>query len=437
MISPARRICYQALLQVELQGVFSDDALNAGDVSALSLRDRNLVTEILFGTLRWRGWIDHILSGNVRRPWASVAPEIRTLLRMSLYQLMFLSRVPAYAVANDAVNLIKRGRRPGPDKFVNGVLRALLRTQPWRENAVVVACPDWARVSLPRWIWERWQGRFGKAAARSFALSLNTPPPHFVRLTPGGEAQMDCSGAAAAMKPSVLVPGCYIFPTSLRRIPGMDHIHEQDEASQLIPFLLDDIEGKRVWDACAAPGGKTKILRELVGGRGYVIASDLRESRVRRLKELLSIDTRAARCSLVAADASRPPPYLEPFDAVMVDVPCSGLGTMRRNPEIKWRMQESRLPEFHSFQRVVLEHAAAAVKTGGRLLYSTCSTEPEENEDVVHSFLNSNRDFTLVRPMSLPAAAPWIGQDHMFRSYPSERPWDGFFAALMVRKCRT
>jgi 16S rRNA (cytosine967-C5)-methyltransferase len=206
-----------------------------------------------------------------------------------------------------------------------------------------------------------------------------------------------------------------------------------DEASQLVPFLMGAEEGWEVWDACAAPGGKSLILKELVAPGGKVISSDSSLRRALFLKRRLA-NAGPPASMLIVADAGAHPPFCLQFDAVLVDAPCSGLGTLRRNPEIKWRFSEDRLAEFHRRQSEILNATCAAVRPGGRLLYATCSTEPEENETVVAEFLERHPDFSRVRPDVPTGIDQWVDAEGLVRTFPTVRLWDGFFAALLKRQ---
>jgi 16S rRNA (cytosine967-C5)-methyltransferase len=426
MISPARALSYQLLSQIGAGLLFSDDALNSGEMEQLEVRDRHLTTEIVYGSLRWQGLLDHMLANVSSRPWHQVEAGARILLRMSVYQMWQLNRIPDHALVNDAVELAKSEFGKGIDRYINGILRHLSRTRPWTMKTFLQDAPAWVRGSLPQWLWARWSTRFGEETAAEYALSLNKLPQPAFRL--GDKALESLSFRAVC---SDLVPGAGI------RLEGTSrqdlNFQYQDEASQLIPYLLDGISGARVWDACAAPGGKSSILVQLSGESGHVVASDLRKDRIARMAELLS-RLNNIKLDLVLADASKPPPFRCSFDAVVTDVPCSGLGTLRRNPEIKWLLKPETLNTLHKTQCRILDSASIAVRAGGQLLYSTCSTEPEENEDVINSFLSSHRDFNLRRPTAPSGIERWIGKDQMVRTFPSTRLWDGFFAALLVRR---
>ena len=427
MIGPAREAAYELLCRVEMDLAHSDDVLNSEVVSRLDPRDRNLATEIVYGTLRWRGWLDYILESAVAGSWRSVGPETKILLRMTLYQISRMDRVPDHAAIHDGVELAKRGRKPRAPGFVNGVMRNLARLRPWTAADFHRDSPMWARVSLPRWLWKRWQERFGADRAFEFALSLNRPP----RAAFQSGSELPAAGnSPSGFVPSELVPGAFLAEEGHSGLTGVGWF--QDEASQLLPYLFGPLEGARIWDACAAPGGKTAILLERCGPRGCVVSSDMDMKRALRMADALQ-NRAGGRSGIVVADAVVAPPFRVGFDAVLADVPCSGLGTLRRNPEIRWRVKPGQLMEYSKRQGRLLESVSAAVRRGGMLLYSTCSTEPEENEMVVNRFLQAHPEFHIRKPAFPAEIGSWLDARGLFRSYPGGRLWDGFFAALMDR----
>jgi 16S rRNA (cytosine967-C5)-methyltransferase len=433
MISPARSLSFKLLSRIESHHLFSDDALNSEEMAQLAVRDRHLTTEIVYGTLRWQATLDYLLASLSSRSWDDVSTGAKILLRMSLYQMWHMDRMPDYALVHDAVELAKHELGKGIDGFINGILRRLTRTRPWHDGEFLKDAPSWIRISLPEWLWDRWSKRFGEKETEDFALSLNRQPQAAGRLN----LSLETERLPFKVLPSDLVPDAYIKAEDNResRYENKDLalFQAQDEASQLIPHLLGpDLHGWRIWDACAAPGGKTTILSKLCGISGNVISSDLRWDRVLRLVRLCrssSIPT----TDVLVADACQPSPFHSRFDAVLADAPCSGLGTLRRNPEIKWHFRPEDLASLQKKQIQLLHCVSASVRVGGRLLYSTCSTEPEENEQVVRSFLSTHTDFAIDRPMHPPGIEKWISQDNMVRTFPSTRLWDGFFAALLVR----
>ncbi len=426
MISPARRQSFDLLCQIELGGAFSDDAINRPEVSRLDLRDRNLVTEIVFGTLRWRLFLDHHLAEVSLRTWNEVHPAVKILLRLSLYQMWFMDRIPDHALVHDAVEIAKQEfHRTGSSGFVNGVLRRLGRQRRRLNQDNDRGVAPWIRASLPEWLWNRWKGRYGENQAMDFALSLNKPPRCALRLVESAKCNVSLPAGAV---PSELVPGVFFSD----EFPKSAGIRVQDEASQLIPLLLGEVSGWRVWDSCAAPGGKSALLAERCGESGRVISSDRSLRRAKRLARSLAASS-ADTANVLVADAAAPPPFQTQFDAVLADVPCSGLGTLRRNPEIKWRFQPEKLSLQQRSQTMILNSVYHAVRSGGLLLYSTCSTEPEENEHVVDVFLAAHGNFRLIRPNFPPDLERWIDARGLLRTYPSNRLWDGFFAAIMLR----
>jgi len=394
-ISPARRAAFDILCRVEAGRAHSDDALRSGLAAELAQRDRNLATEIVYGTLRRRAQLDHVLLGSSSRPWEGVDAAVRTALRMALYQMWRMDRVPDHAVVSDAVDLVRTSASPGAGSFANAVLRALGRTRPWARPGFDESLPPAVRASLPDWLWRRWEARYGAGMATLFACSLNEAP------------------ASAALEEG-------------------SPFEAMDEASRLIPRLAEVRRGAAVWDACAAPGGKSMILRGMVGDEGLAVASDASLRRTRLLRERL--EACGVEMPVLVADARRQPPFRRRFDAVLVDAPCSGTGTLRRNPEIKWRLFEDRLVKHHETQAAILSSVSEAVAPGGGLLYSTCSTEPEENEMVVDRFLGLHHEFRLCAVEARGEAGSWTDVRGFLRTFPSVRLWDGFFAALLRRR---
>jgi 16S rRNA (cytosine967-C5)-methyltransferase len=431
VIAEARRASFEFLCKIELGAVFSDDALNSRQMAQLEERDRRLSTEIVYGTLRWQALLDYELAQLCSRPYAELEARAKILLRMSAYQLKFMDRVPNHAVVFDAVELAKKLLKRRNDAFINGVLRRLIREGAREKPDIRKAVPPWIQVSLPEWLWKRWFLRYGAETAWKYALSLNQPSKSALWLS----LPLDPSDTLFKnIVASDIVPGAFRWAGEKTGQCKQSRagIHLQDEASILIPMLFGDVLGSLVWDVCAAPGGKTSILCRRTGEGGLVVASDRNWNRLKRLVQTLK-DYGCTNYRAVSLDASQAPPWRAAYDAVMADVPCSGLGTLRRNPEIKWRFSPENLPGLQRTQLRILECAAGAVKVGGKLLYSTCSTEPEENEDVVKAFMKSHPNFETVAPSFPPGIESWLGPDSLVRTYPGTHAWDGFFAALMVR----
>jgi 16S rRNA (cytosine967-C5)-methyltransferase len=352
-MSPARDIAFRVLTRVH-GGAFASDLLRR-ESAALDPRDASLAEAIVFGCLRFQAQLDFLIGHFSGRPGVRLDEEVRIALRMGIYQLRYLQRIPSHAAVAESVELVKRAHKRSAAGLVNAVLRKIHR-QP-------VEWPDRAtELSIPTWMLERWDRHYGAARATAIARSALEQPEDAVN------------------------------PVTGRR---------QDPGAQSIVPLLAIEPGMTVLDLCAAPGNKT--AQALASG-GKVVACDC------KLGRLVDVPAEAAR---VVLDGATPLPFGAPFDRILVDAPCSGTGTLSRNPEIKWRITTDGIQRFAPLQRALLEHALAVLKPGGRLVYSTCSLEPEENEAVVEG---------------LPAGSM---VDKIRLRIPGRDPGDGFFAAVI------
>ena len=432
MISPARNLAFRLIERIETRGhsLNSDDAVNDPEMERLDARDRHLAAEIIYGVLRRRATLDWLLAERSSRPWKGISPKTKIILRMGLYQLWALDRIPDHALVNDAVELAKRELGTSVSRYVNGILRGLARLRPWNEKDWLCKAPEYARFSLPPWLWTRWRKRFGRAAAKEYALSLLSPPRAAFRI--GAGIHKVPESGSPLLEPSDMVPGAFFASDDAGENGLPPGAYFQDEASQLIPWLAGPLNpGVRIWDTCAAPGGKSAVFAGMSCEDMILVSSDRNPRRAEHLRGVLS-ETVAAPLVL-AADARHAPPFRSAFDLVCADVPCSGLGTLRRNPEIKWRIRPEDFNGLRETQLQILASVSEAVRPGGRLLYSTCSTEPEENERVIEDFLETHPDFRLQAPACPAGIDRWTGKDMMVRTFPARRLWDGFFAALLVR----
>jgi 16S rRNA (cytosine967-C5)-methyltransferase len=412
-------------------------------------RDRALLLELTAGTLRWREELDALVASCAGRAVTTLDAPVRAILRLGAYQLAHLDRIPAHAVVHESVELTRTLSRARATGFVNAVLRRLARGQP---KAALPARPrpDGSRrdvlayltttLSHPRWLVERWLDRYGFDATEQWCRFDNEPPVVTLRSNGRMTREEMISALAAAgvtAAPARWVSDAVQLSSPAGRLPASlsDEIAAQDEASQLIAHALGATPGERILDVCAAPGGKTAVVTQDMSGRGLLVASDHRPSRVRLLRGMLA--RAGVRAALAQIDATRPLPFGPVFDAVLLDVPCSGLGTLRRDPDVKWARTAADLPGYAATQRAMLAHAAAVVRPGGRLLYATCSSEPEENEGVVDAFLHSRGDFALGRPLPVPAVtggeALLDARGHL-RTLPFRDGLDAFYAALLVRR---
>ena len=374
MISPSRTVAFE-ILQLVDQGGYASDLLFARSAQ-LDSRDAGLASEIVFGVLRFQSQLDFLIEHYSHRPATRLDAEVRIALRIGIYQLRYLERVPAHAAIHESVELIKRAKKRSAAGFANAVLRKVDRSPvAWPTREI--------ELSHPAWLLDRWDRQFGPETATTIALANLQRPETYVRVPPG-------ASTSAELAPTN-VPGCF------RLLSGeVQNLRIQDIGSQSIVPLLDLAPGQTFLDLCAAPGNKTAQALE---SGVTAIASDFHLSRLAPLKSL-GID-------LVALDARQPLPFRRRFDRILLDAPCTGTGTLARNPEIKWRLTSANIEELRRIQVQLLHQAMQALAPGGKLVYSTCSLEREENEEVVGDLP--------IRTM---------------RRIPGRDPGDGFFAAV-------
>lgn len=452
MTSPARVVALATLGAVH-RGADLPDAIARSRARLADERDRALVAAVVTGVLRWRAALDHAIAGLVSRPLERLDPEVLDALRLGVFQLQHLTRVPPRAVLNDTVESVRRAGKSSATGLVNAVLRRVASGQapplPPRPGGPVTArddaALDYLSVSLshPRWLSARWLERHGFEAAERWATFDNEPAPLTLRVNTLATTTDDLAAELAAMNVSTrrarYAPDALVVesgqPLGLPPAAGGRFV-VQDEASQLVAHFCAVRPGERVLDACAAPGGKTTALAAAMSDRGTIVASDLRPRRVGLLRDAVRA-AGARSVAIVRADASRHLPFARVFDCVLIDAPCSGLGTLRRDPEIRWRRQETDLLEYGARQRRMLDRAAEVVRPGGRLVYATCSSEPDENEDVVEAFLSARADFER-RPKTV---HPWVATPHEalltdrgdLQTLPHRHGLEAFFAAMLVR----
>lgn len=410
MIALARVAAFDALREIESSHLDLGEAVARVRRPLDDERDRALLLEVVSGTLRMRTAIDFQLARRVSRPLAKLDGAVLTALRMSAFQLMRLSRIPASAVINDAVELTRRSGKSSAAGLVNAVLRALARdcdrlvwpVRPPSGAAVLEVVTYLSTIhSHPAWLVARWLSRYGQEATEQWlafnnrAAALCLAPNRLLVSREALAEELRADGVDT--EPTVRAPhGVRVLrgqPLDTRAFREGRFV-VQDEASQLIAALLEPAPGSRVLDLCASPGGKTLSLIADVGPQGVVVACDVRPHRLRVLTATLA-RCRTARADVVHVHPDGALPFRgEAFDAVLIDAPCSGLGTVRRDPDIRWRRSPEDLPRFAAAQRALLARASRVVRPGGTLIYSTCSSEPDENDEVVADFLRAHPVFT-------------------------------------------
>jgi 16S rRNA (cytosine967-C5)-methyltransferase len=411
-------------------------------------RDRALTADIVTGTLRWQRSLDHLVARFANRPLPRLDVDVVIVLRLSLYQLLHLTRVPASAVVDDAVDLAREARKPSATGFVNAILRNVLRQRhrlplPPRpeDGAIRDAALAYLGIthSHPEWLVARWLDRYGFAATERWVQFNNDAPALTLRAnrlrTTREEVQRQLAAEGVETEPTHAAPdGLTVTRGNPLRRPADGLFVVQDEASQLVALAVGARQGDRVLDLCAAPGGKTTAIAAVLQDQGVVVASDVRPRRLELLSETVR-SSGATNVHVLQVPARGPLPFRNAFDRVLVDAPCSGLGTIRRDPDIRWRRDEASLTSLASAQFELLTRAADTVAPGGRLIYATCSSEPDENEDVADLFLDRHKDFML-EPVAAPLLAPFIDSRGMFRTVPFEHGLEAFFAVVLARHGR-
>jgi 16S rRNA (cytosine967-C5)-methyltransferase len=408
MIAVARRAAVDALRDIDEPSSTAPGAspLDLGEAIAQARqgltdeRDRALLLEIVTGTLRMRAALDYQIGQRTNRPLQKLDAAVLRILRAAAFQLIYLSRLPASAVIHDSVELTRRAGKSSAAGFVNAVLRKISRERgglTWPDDLAVVH-------SHPQWLVDRWVARYGRNAAESWLQFNNRPAALCLAVNPAMTTReavaRDLAAAGVITEPTTRARnGLVVMAGHPLSHPGFaeGRFIVQDEASQLIAELVGAPPSAHVLDLCASPGGKTLHLSAAVGPGGLVVACDVRPRRVRLLRRTVE-RCRLANTRLVHVAADAPLPFREAsFDAVLIDAPCSGLGTVRRDPDIKWKRSADDLPRFAAEQRRLLERAAPLVRARGALVYSTCSSEPEENAQVVEAFLRAHAGFRLER----------------------------------------
>jgi 16S rRNA (cytosine967-C5)-methyltransferase len=449
--TPARRAAYAALRAVTAGRSDLPDALARSRARLRDSRDAGLVAEIVTGTLRWMGALDAVIEAFAGRPASRLDPEVLDILRLSAYQLQHLDRVPGRAVVSDGVELAREARKHSACGLVNAVLRRIERERPGLplpqrpESDDVDGALTYLSVTLshPRWLMARWLRRAGFEGAERWARFNNSPAPLTLRANTLVTTRADLvprlatHGVVAA--PTRFAPdGLVVAEGNPFDTPLFENgaFFVQDEASQLIAAVAGARAGERVLDACASPGGKTTAMAAAMRGDGLVVAGELRRRRVDLLKETVT-RSRAQSVRVVQMDAARPP-FGPVFDLALLDAPCSGLGTIRRDPEIRWRQSEGNLAVLVRAQRAMLEGVSAVVKRGGRVVYATCSSEPEEGEDLVASFLDSHPEFEIEAPTrnddTGEVARALVTPEGFLRTWPHVHGLEAFFAAVLRRR---
>jgi len=438
----ARQEAVRILDRVERAGAYASVLLENAEPRFRDHRDRALLHALVLGVLRTRSALDHVLSALSSRPLDRLTPAILQVLRVGVYMLTRMDRVPSFAVLDVMVGIATKVAGPGAAGFVNGVLRTLDR-EPQRGTLPEPEPGDVEGLAMvhghPLWLVRRMVERLGEDPAIDLMKANNRPARTVIR---ANRKKLDSSQLADRLQaegietlPCRLVPDALVVQKGAVQVTGAFQdglVLVQDQASRLVPMLFGETVSGRVLDACAAPGGKTMILAEMAEDGTEIVATDRNAGRLRK------VQSNADRLGhegirLVVGDITSQEPIVEgQFDAILVDAPCSGTGTLRRHPEIRWRLQEADLASHAERQGRILAAAARSITPGGILVYGVCSMEAEEGERVIEKFLQENSGFTVQDPgPGLPLACRrMVGDDHYLRTSPVDG-LDGFFGARL------
>jgi 16S rRNA (cytosine967-C5)-methyltransferase len=444
MTKTVRHLAVDILNKIHSSQDFASPLLNdCLDTNALSgTPDGRLLTHLVYGVLRFQGHLDWILTKFYRGDFDKMDEGIKNVLRVGLYQLKFSDRLPAFAVVDEAVKIAKL-IQPEKSALVNAILRNYLRRgqkipfPSLKQNPAEYIA---AFHSHPLWLVKKWIKIFGPQETMSLCSANNEIPPLTVRVNKlkisREEFTQKLTNAGFTATPTNYSPDGIILTDSAGPIQNTNFFSEgllriQDEAAQLISYLINPNSVDLVLDACAGSGGKATHLAAILKNKGRIVAVDRKPEKIAELKK------DATRLGITIIQTQQddlfvglPDSLKEKFNHVLVDAPCSGLGTLRRNPEIKWRTTEKDLRNFASAQKVILQNASLAVKKGGRLIYCTCSLLPQENENIIDDFLALNKNFSLCPP---PATINprLLDKRGFYHTYPHKHNTDGFFGAIL------
>lgn len=437
LVSPARQAAFEILSLVE-EGGFAANIL-ASWRSNLKDTDRTLTQELVLGVLRQQLFLDSLIEHYSDRKVVSLDRGVLLTLRLGLYQLKFLTRVPASAAVNESVNLVRQARLRSAGGFVNAVLRRATREPDYdpaaeRKDPVERLAIE---TSHPAWLLRRWIKSFGNETAADMARANNHPPTLSFRVVHNVVEEDDVierlTAAGGEIARSSITRRGWSFRGSaapLRDLVGRGQVYIQDDASILVSEIVDLAPGERFLDVCSAPGSKTTAIADWAHNEAAVVAVDVNPARLRQVTETAKLHNLGS-IHAVLSDGLALPFAEKSFDAVLVDAPCSGTGTLRRNPEIRWRITPADILDLSLRQQMLLSHAAMVVRSNGRLIYSTCSVEEEEDEGVVRNFLERHPDF---KQIEVHGNVGLLMATGAIRTWPQHGGVDGFFVAVFRRE---
>ncbi|MGB5983943.1 MAG: 16S rRNA (cytosine(967)-C(5))-methyltransferase RsmB, partial [Desulfobacterales bacterium] len=446
-----RRGAAEILLKVDSQNVPLDRALEKylARHRDFDLRDQRLMHALVFGVLRYQGQLDYFIGSFSRTPLEKMHPPVRVILRLAIFQMRFMDRIPDPAAVHTAVELAKQLAPPWSVKFVNAVLRRAVREQHQVDFPDEAADPIQAlavQYAYPPWMVRRWLERWGRGPTEAHLKAHNAIAPIGIRTntlkTNTGRLADALAELCGSLSPGWFAADHLNITAPTAALPELKPFTQggfqvQDEAAHLVALLCDPQPGERILDACAGLGGKTGALAQLMTDSGSILATDRAPWKLERLKiemqrlGVTQVTTR--KLDLTAAEAFKGE---SPFDRILLDAPCSGLGVIRRNPDTKWRKQPQDILRHGEHQFRLLQCLAPHVKPGGVLTYAVCSTETEENEDVIRRFLTAHQDFKVAHdhPRLSAAALQLVDGEGFLRTQTAQHGLDGFFAVKLQRR---
>ena len=446
----ARKAAFETLNTLDQGQSTLDNILEkvVAEDTVISRRDRAFFQALVFGVLRWRGRLDFIITHFSKTRFDKIDSRVLNILRLALFQIIYLDRVPESAAVNTAVELAKAAVAPWVIGYVNAVLRKAAKnhqnlTFPALEKNAIAATA--VNKSFPEWIIRKWVKRYGLKDTTALCDTVNTIPPITIRTnrlkTSPPQLVESLTGEVEQIKSTVYSPDGITFEHPATAIPGLSAFkvgwfQVQDEAAQLVSLLLNPKPGETVMDACAGFGGKTGHIAQLMQNRGAIVALDINEAKLLRLKtemqrlEITIVNTLCGNLEKIDLQQK-----LEPFDRILLDAPCSGLGVMRRNPDIKWRISKRNLATCSKKQQAFLDTLCLLVKPSGVLVYAVCSPEPEENEDVVNEFLKKHPEFVIDKQVEeIPDEMRSVMEPNgWFKTFPRFSHMDGFSFVRLKR----
>ncbi len=448
-VSNVRQLTLKILREIDKNNSFIDISLNnALEHTILNKNDRSLCTELVYGIIRCQRTLDCLIDQLGNKKSQKQPPVLRRILHIGLYQLLYLDNIPSSAAVNTSVDLAKNNNLNGLSKVVNAILRKHIRVKEGKKHPLTTSgsFPNTIAIkySFPNWIVENWYQQWGRNTTTKLCYWFNQSPTIDIRINSLKTTIEEVKEHLAKAKVNTeYLPQ---LPYSLRlagktgdikNLPGFmkGNWTVQDISAQLVSYLLDPKIGETIIDACAAPGGKTTHIAELMHDRGLILACDRISSRLAKVQQ--NIERLGLKSIKLIRGDSR---YLQQFnnfaDRVLIDAPCSGLGTLHRNPDIRWRQTPEKIKQLSIIQREILHRASEWVKPNGVLVYSTCTLNISENEAIIYNFLKNNSEWHIEKPLAYKFFSPFIRSSGCLQIFPHQHHMDGFFM-VKLRKDST